>query len=84
MKLLHIVRKPPGKLFDQVVGSQGRGHEITIVLFPEVDTHGRTLPGQVLELGLGGQGKGALRGHPEIGYAELLELIFQQDRVFCW
>lgn len=85
MKILHLLRKPPGKLFYQVVGFQREAHQLTIVLFPDVGAVEEELPGHVAELAEKGCCKRASPGgYPRISYGDLLDLIFQHEKVFCW
>jgi hypothetical protein len=85
MKILHLLREPPGKLFYQVVGSQKEAHQLTIILFPEVGAIQEELPGRVAELVKKSRSKKASPGaYPRISHGELLDFIFQHDKVFCW
>lgn len=84
LSILHIVRKTPGGLFYQVVRSQGRALRLTVVLFPGADLGVSDLPARILELAARKkQGRGSgLR--PKISYSELLDLVLQHQKVFCW
>lgn len=82
--ILHIVRKAPGGLFYQVVRSQRNARRLTIVLLPGAQIGDVDLPGQILELGSrkkGGKNTGLV---PRISYPELVDLIFEHQRIFCW
>lgn len=85
MKILHLLPKPPGKLFYQMVRSQSGAHRLTIVLFPEAGPIEGELPGRVAELAETGWNKKASPGpYPRISHGDLLDLIFQHEKVFCW
>ncbi|MEJ5375917.1 MAG: hypothetical protein WHX93_05015 [bacterium] len=84
MKILHLLRKAPGSLFHEVLESQRRAHQLTIVLFPEAVVGKLELPGEILELAPQWGGVDGPRLYPRIDCLRLLELIFCHDRVFCW
>lgn len=57
---------------------------MTIVLLENTLAHIRDLPGCVLELTPEGEQILSAQKPHGISYPELLELIFQHERVFCW
>jgi sulfur transfer complex TusBCD TusB component (DsrH family) len=67
-----------------MIEKQSQHHEITIVLIQEAVHLEEQLPSRVIALTEDLWRKGLDGKIPEISYGELLTLIFNHDRVFCW
>jgi sulfur transfer complex TusBCD TusB component (DsrH family) len=84
MKILYIVRSQPDDLVKETIEKQSAEHEINIVLIQDAVRMEESLPGHMFALEDDLQKRSLSRNIPAIGYNELLELIFQNDRVLCW
>jgi hypothetical protein len=84
MRILHLLRKPPGSLARDLMERQSREHELTMVLIPGAVATPADLTGRVLALVADGSGDHAPGDPGMLDYSELLEMIFDQDKAFCW
>jgi sulfur transfer complex TusBCD TusB component (DsrH family) len=84
MKVLYLVRNQPDDLVKEMIENQSTEHEINIVLIQDAVRMAESLPGRLFALEDSLQKRSFSRHIEAIGYKELLEFIFQNDRVLCW
>ena len=84
MKILHILREPADAFCQEVMERQGREHRITVVALQEASGSLEDLPGHKVALEDKSEGDSPRLALPRVGYGELLDLIFEHDRLFCW
>ena len=84
MRLLHLLRKPPDTLTKEMLEKQSHEHEITVVLIQQGVLTEVELPGHVFALDEDLLKEGLERNASKISYRELLGLIFDHERIFCW
>ena len=83
MKILYLIRRQPDDLVKEMIEKQSAEHEINIVLIQDAMRMAESLPGRLFALEDGLQKRSLSRNIQAIGYKELLEFIFQNDRVLC-
>jgi hypothetical protein len=78
MKILHLLRRPPDPLALEVISEQGRRHDLCVVaLHPDAGDVPRLQGVDLLMLQEDQRDR-------TIGFDELVRLIFEHDKVFCW
>ncbi len=81
MKILYLVRSRLDDTAKRMIEAHGREHETTLVLIRDDSLLDDEAPGRVLVLKSEAQPGGSGPNETAIGYGELLEHIFENDRV---
>lgn len=86
MRYLHIIKDPRESLAWEVAEAQaGASHEVAVLLWQDgvLSTRESTLSRYAAAADLEARGVPAWR-FKAVEYREVVELIFQHDRVTCW
>jgi sulfur relay protein TusB/DsrH len=86
MRYLHIIKDPRETWAWEVAEAQaGKGHEVVILLWQDgvLSTRETSLPLYATAADLEARGVAARR-FKALDYREVVQLVFQHDRVTCW
>lgn len=83
-RILHLSTRDQGELFREVIHSQTRRHQVTVVLSENGSSARSDVAGHMFEVTFEDRGDDTGHPHRRIGYGELLDLIFQHETVICW
>ena len=84
MKILYMLRKTPDNMIREMIIKQGQKNDITIALIQAAaGSETADLPGQVVAVEGSESAETGDTGIKTIGYQDLLNLIFNNDRVLC-
>ena len=85
MKVLHILRDLEEALPLEVARAhQDAGHKVTLLLLHDAVLRQLDFPGQVLACRDDLLARGVEAKYPALDYPEMVQLIFQHDRVISW
>lgn len=84
MKVLHILRKSQDDLARETIERQPDNVEVTVVLIQEAVSLRERLTKRLLVLEDDVRDMHVDMDIPRISYHDLLNLIFEHDKVFCW
>ncbi|MBI2369185.1 MAG: hypothetical protein HYV08_02925 [Deltaproteobacteria bacterium] len=84
MKILHVIRRPDDELPLSVARSQQDFHKVAVLLVQDgVLSHED--PGCPVYLcAEDAEARGVGSGPPRVSYPEIVDLLFEHDKVICW
>lgn len=83
-RILHLLIHDQGELFREVIHSQRRRHQVTVVLSQNGSPARGDVAEGMFEVISEDRGDDTGHAHRRIDYGELLDLIFQHETVICW
>ena len=83
MKILYLIRRQPDEMAKEMIVKHSDEHEITIVKLQDAVWWKENFPGRMFAIADDVRKRSASSNVPLIGYNDLLNLIFQNDRILC-
>lgn len=85
MTILHIVRAMEEALPLEVAQAQHRqGHQVALLLLHDAVLRQPAFPGRVVACREDLVARGVEGRHPAVSYQEIIQLIFEHDKVISW